>query len=412
MKNKFQSSLPLFLKGLPMFLLLTFFSFNESKSQTTINITLAKDNTLYEDISGTTSNGAGQYFFAGKTAVDLVRRGLIKFDLSAIPSCATITAVTLKLHLSKTISGIKTVQLRKVSQDWGEGASAPGGEEGFGAFAEAGDATWVYSFYDTVDWERDGGVFSNTSSASLGVGGVGFYTWGSTSQMINDVQSWKNNPSNNFGWLLLGDESSTASAKRFDTHENITSANRPVLTVTYTTNSLSLNLTSFIEGFWNGTSMVKDTAKVYLRNSAPPYAIVDFSKAELNSNGIGNYCFFSAAGGSYYIVVDHRNSIDTWSNTPQTFAPGVVKVYNFSTAANKAYGNNEVLKLSKYCIYGGDVNKDGIVDAGDISAVDNDASIALSGYVITDLTGDDFVDSGDVSIVENNSFIPATVMNP
>ncbi|MBL0108120.1 MAG: hypothetical protein IPP52_12740 [Ignavibacteria bacterium] len=42
-------------------------------------------------------------------------------------------------------------------------------------------------------------------------------------------------------------------------------------------------------------------------------------------------------------------------------------------------------------MYGGDVNQDGVVDAGDLSAVDNDAAESLSGYVSTDVNGDDFV---------------------
>ena len=33
----------------------------------------------------------------------------------------------------------------------------------------------------------------------------------------------------------------------------------------------------------------------------------------------------------------------------------------------------------------------------------NNASVGLSGYVVTDVTGDDFVDGTDVSIVYNNA---------
>ena len=43
-------------------------------------------------------------------------------------------------------------------------------------------------------------------------------------------------------------------------------------------------------------------------------------------------------------------------------------------------------------------------DASDISKVDNDATLSLSGYVVSDLTGDDFVDAQDLSLVDNNAF--------
>ena len=48
--------------------------------------------------------------------------------------------------------------------------------------------------------------------------------------MVADVQSWLDNPASNFGWLVLGDESTIATAKRFDTRE---SASPPVLTIQY-----------------------------------------------------------------------------------------------------------------------------------------------------------------------------------
>ncbi len=75
----------------------------------------------------------------------------------------------------------------------------------------------------------EGGDFSATVSASQSVGPLGYYTWNSV-QMVADVQSWVNNPSSNFGWLVLGDESDLGSAKRFDTRE---SASPPVLTIEY-----------------------------------------------------------------------------------------------------------------------------------------------------------------------------------
>jgi hypothetical protein len=63
------------------------------------------------------------------------------------------------------------------------------------------------------------------------VSGVGSYTWGSTPQMVADVQNWLNNPTNNFGWLVLGNEAVTGSAKRFASNDNPASAEQPALTI-------------------------------------------------------------------------------------------------------------------------------------------------------------------------------------
>jgi hypothetical protein len=62
---------------------------------------------------------------------------------------------------------------------------------------------------------------------------MGFYTWGSTPDMVEAVQQWLDDPATNYGWLLRGDESGTATAKRFDTRENLDEANRPRLRVYY-----------------------------------------------------------------------------------------------------------------------------------------------------------------------------------
>ena len=58
------------------------------------------------------------------------------------------------------------------------------------------------------------------------------------------------------------------------------------------------------------------------------------------------------------------------------------------------------------------MNQDGIIDASDVSEVDNNASLSLSGYVQSDLNGDDFVDAADLSIVDNNSYLSLSLIRP
>ena len=67
---------------------------------------------------------------------------------------------------------------------------------------------------------------------SAAVDQPGFYTWGSTSGMVADVQFWLKFPHRNFGWLLKGDESQR-SAKRFDSKDNPDPTRHPVLRVQY-----------------------------------------------------------------------------------------------------------------------------------------------------------------------------------
>lgn len=202
----------------------------------TVVIQASKDNTLYESDTGTFSNGAGEHFFAGVTGAssgNSIRRGVLAFDVNAvIPSDATVVSAMLELNMSRSVSADKQVSLYKLTNDWGEGASNADGEEGAGAPAQSGDATWLHAMFDTTAWSNAGGDFVSSASASIMVGDVGLYSW-SSNQLAADVQAWVNGSTSNFGWLLMGDESGGASAKRFDTRENPEAANRPKLTVQY-----------------------------------------------------------------------------------------------------------------------------------------------------------------------------------
>jgi hypothetical protein len=204
---------------------------------TTVVLGPCKDNTLYESPDGLLSNGAGAHFFAGTNAAGWARRGLLAFDVAdSVPAGSTITGATLRLNVSRSTpgSGASRVSLYRVLADWGEGTSAAAGQEGEGAPATPGDATWVHRFFDTDLWSTPGGDFAESPRASTSVGGLGPYTWGSSSKTVEDVQAWLDDPANNFGWEVLGDESAPRMAKRFDTRENPTEANRPTLTIDYT----------------------------------------------------------------------------------------------------------------------------------------------------------------------------------
>lgn len=198
-----------------------------------INLTPSKDNTLYQydPADGDTSNALGQYFFAGETAMGEFRRGVLAFEVTGhVPPGSTIIAVTLSMNMSRTpFDTDRIIELHKLLADWGEGTSIASGEEGDGAPATPGDATWRHRFFDTIFWTNEGGDFSDTVSASQSVGPLGQYTW-SSPQMVADVQSWLDDPGSNFGWLVLGDESTIATSKRFDTRE---SASPPVLIIEY-----------------------------------------------------------------------------------------------------------------------------------------------------------------------------------
>lgn len=176
----------------------------------------------------------------------------------------------------------------------------------------------------------------------------------------------------------------------------------------------TLNLSVLIQGFYdeNINSMISDTVRVYLRNFQTPYEIIDSAKGVVNNSGSVTLDFHEADNATgYYFIISHRNSIETWSSGGNSFTANSL-IYNFSNSSTKAFGNNLILKGTKYCIYSGDVNQDGVVEASDMSSIENSILYSETGYISTDVNGDNIADAGDLSIAENNSSASVGIVRP
>lgn len=196
----------------------------------------SKDATLYEANDGSIANGAGVHLFAGNTGGRQKRRALLQFDLaSQIPAGSRITRVSLTMTVSITISGGQSMELRRVTREWAEGPSAPAPvRDGIGTSARTGDATWIHAVRATSNWTRAGGDFESAVDATASAGGPGTTPTWSSDAMIARVQGWVDQPSTNFGWIVLGNESASSTAKRFESRESDLTDARPTLTVEFT----------------------------------------------------------------------------------------------------------------------------------------------------------------------------------
>lgn len=163
---------------------------------------------------------------------------------------------------------------------------------------------------------------------------------------------------------------------------------------------LSMNLKVYLEGFWDGTSQVSDTAMVYLAAATTPFVYVDTAKIVLSTTGTASMNFNRVTTGSYYVVVNHRNHLETWSKLPQSFIGGTPLTYDFTTAITQAFGDNMKQVGSVWVLYGGDANRDGSVDATDIGIFVGE--FGMLGYLSSDLNGDEDVNASDVLIISNN----------
>lgn len=198
-----------------------------------------------------------------------------------------------------------------------------------------------------------------------------------------------------------------------------------VLTTVISASATSLQLTLAIQGYYDvNTSAMQpvlfnqlvggalaseaDDITVTLHDAASPYAMAYTQTGRVGTNGQITLSFPGAvSGNSYYIVLNHRNSIQTWSASPYSFASS--NSYNFTTASTQAFGSNmlDVSGTGLYAIFNGDVNQDGVVDGLDFNDWETDNNNFASGFVSTDFNGDGIVDGLDFLIWEpnNNNFV-------
>lgn len=173
---------------------------------------------------------------------------------------------------------------------------------------------------------------------------------------------------------------------------------------------INVDLKVFTEALYNESTNKlnrNDTVSVYLRSTFSPYAIVDSAKTVIDSVSLsGQLTFPNADPCNYYIDVKYFNGIRTWSKAGGEMLTGDGSIYNydFSTASSQAYGNNLSLTGSKYCIYTGDVDQNGVVTLEDVINVNNDANAFTSGIrIVTDLNADGTVELTDITSTYNNA---------
>lgn len=231
------------------------------------------------------SNGLGNNLFSGRTLTGLLRRALLRFDLSSLPSNAQIQSVKLIMPIlqsSGNATSPKSFSLHKVKKNWGEGTSMGSGQ---GATATTNDATWNYNFFSSSVWTNLGGDFESiasvTSNVNYAMYPLQFGTWSSMG-MKTDILNWLASPSNNFGWILIGDEINGGSAIKFSSREE-TFYPKPILTIFYTlpaTDKVFINELNpqkkWIE-LYNPSKQVVNLNNYYLANGATTQTLANMT---------------------------------------------------------------------------------------------------------------------------------------
>jgi hypothetical protein len=178
----------------------------------------------------------------------------------------------------------------------------------------------------------------------------------------------------------------------------------------------TLQVKLFIEGYYLGSNTMRsvidpagspllcDTIILKLALPNPPYSFVYSDTAIINTNGMASFLLHPNVvnGNSFYLVLVHRNALETWSSSPFLFNQSNM-AYDFSTSVASAFGNNlKNLGDGNFALFSGDVNHDGQINRDDWDLIETFTQNFITGYKDTDLNGDNITESVDFCIIENN----------
>ena len=215
----------------------------DSTAAVTVDIVAVANTTLFSAYPG--NNFGTSMIATGANGVGQPGRGLIQFDLSSIPSGATITDALITMQVVKVPpadqhAGLapSNFGLYAMLVPWVAGTG--GGPKG--VQANVGESTWNERLAGITSWGAPGGLsgtdFVDTPSTSAFVGtDTALYYWAGTPQVLSDLQSWVTDASTNHGYLMMSDGEDTAgTARRLASIQTAGPSDvPPTLSVTYTT---------------------------------------------------------------------------------------------------------------------------------------------------------------------------------
>ena len=185
--------------------------------------------TFISNFAATTNYGTSAELQVGESNADAaVQRGLLKFDLSSIPSGSTITSAILTLTLyhagSFRASNNRTMYANRMKRAWVESEATWNIYSSGNNWATAGGGTNA----SDVDFTAFGNVAMTTSDADESEKSI--------TLSASLVQEWLDGTFTNNGLMLsMGTESDDMYI--FHSSDGATSSKRPKLVITYTSNT-------------------------------------------------------------------------------------------------------------------------------------------------------------------------------
>jgi hypothetical protein len=311
-----------------------------SSSTQTLNLqpdgTAGIDTYVASNAVTTNNDGLANLLIGETSGAARIQRALLKFDLSSIPSSATLTSTILSLYINQDSSTTaRTFRVYRSKRAWVEN-----------------QATWqVYA--TATAWQTAGG-FGSDDTEQTDIGSASF----SDSEATGVFKDFTLTPTTTGaldlgnGWMVKAD-TETDDAYRFDSSDSATAANRPKLAVSYTfdtrdtttTYSSSSGSAKLAPGT-NGAGTFTQSVNVGDTNtynfSAYAYtdgSAVSSSDLSLYYNGSTVSTTYTSVGSGWYRLTGTLTGVNSSVGAGVQVASGkTVYVDNFSLGSYSASG--------------------------------------------------------------------------
>lgn len=209
-------------------------SYGEEQTLTLQPDAAAGIDTWIQQNAATNNNGVNTTLVSGLGAVGgSLRRALIKFDLSALPSSALILSAVMTLYCENEPDATNyTIGAHRALTAFFEGA-----KNGAAPSALQDGSTWnLRNANGSVAWAGGAGGAAGSDWATVATASTSItgptttFTW----DLLADVSPWVRGSVANHGlWLINTSEAIINSFKVFTSSDGTTAANRPKLVVGY-----------------------------------------------------------------------------------------------------------------------------------------------------------------------------------
>ena len=307
-RSRNANSIEYFIKELLLCIILFFMVQTFLMGQTTANLTVVEDNFIGNSGGGGSGNNNG-------TCENLEFKGTLDyptllFDLSSIPSGATIISATLRMN--KNLGEAQDVGAHRITTAWTEGTQCDG----------SGTPNW------STPWTNVGGDYVATAEATTSITATnGIYTWDLTSL----TQDWVDGTFSNYGVQLVP-TTSVNGIHSFDSKEKVGGI-APKLVVVYSTISLTNTVTD------NTCSSTPMGAVDLMVNGGTAPFMYNWS------NGTITQDLSNVGGGTYYVTVTDNTGLMAF-DTATVGGPTAIDLSTATTHVSTSGGSDGAIDLT------------------------------------------------------------------